>query len=234
MYSVMMYYLILFLIIAGGAYIVCNLRCVKYRILYTINYIFDIYLDYKYANYHHNQSEKLYRITNIILHSSNQLIHVPVRLPIDLRYNSFKLEFDQLVNLLKTNDVYKSVIYVYFIYGDDEYILPITNITGGMLVEFPIYSANDLDSCMKLEYDHVSTNRYDSDHDDILPIINKYAGPKGNFFSDTQYRFTPELILCDTQDSIMCNADDFIKLTTMMGNSVICNGNELITIDNIF
>lgn len=218
-------YLMMFLII-GGTYTVYYYR---YYVLCVINNMYDIYLDYKYANYHYHQIVKKYQISNIVIRSDNESRQVPINLPIDLRHKTFKLEFDQLIHLMKINvcnQVHDIVVYIYLIYDDNEYILPVKYICGGM-IEFPIYTTNDLDSCMKLEYDYANTAKYD----DILGLINKYAGPKGNFFSDTQYQFTPNLILYDGIHPLMYDNNDFLKLTTMMGNSNIYNANQLITID---
>lgn len=217
------------LLLLLGTYFFYKYTNTKYR---CINYIVDIYLNYKYKNYHYQSIDKEYKINKMVILS----IDCPYRIKTldishDLRRGPFWLDCDHLRrNMDNYEFTRQTVIYIHFIYGVDEYIIPYKYIPNGIM-ELPCYQLDDLDTCLRMEYNRIETKSYDSDKHDIMSLIIKYAGPKGNFYCDTSYSFEPKFI-CDVNGELLLENDfDFLKLTTIMGETVTFNANQTIKLN---
>lgn len=215
-----------------GIYFLCRYTNIKYQCIIWINYVVDIYLNHKYKNYHYQSVDKDYKIIKIIILS----IGCPHKTKTmdfshDLRRNTFRLDCEQLRQEIDDYEFnYQTIIYIHFIYGPDEYIIPYKYVPNG-IIELPCYHFDDLNTCMRMEYIQIETNSYDSDKHDIMSNIIKYAGPKGNFYCDTPYSFEPKFI-CDNNGGMLLENDhDFLKLTTMMGETLTFNANQTIKLN---
>lgn len=196
-----------------GSLIMYHYRRVIICLLRFVNYLYDKYLDRKYVNYHCQIEPKEYHITKINSITGKTIFDFGSIY--NLRNGFFQLVVDHNTN---------QVIYVYFVYGEDEYILPIRVPPDG-IIELPPYSPEDIDTCMKVEYDHVGT-RNDRDQ----PIIYQFAGPKGNFYCDTKYQFCPALIRNASGQLLLVDENDYLTVTPQMGEEITFQQNQKIIV----
>jgi len=222
----------------------------KRRFLILANQMTNLYLDYKYRNYDHNRDangeiHKPYTLTKLKLISIKNPSNI-FELPIenqsflkgtsDLRSGKLTIDCNKIFDSFKNNYEFddQTLLYIYFVYNQNEYILPY-KFTQNAQIEFPIYVVEDIDSCFMIEYETASTKNRSSDDesDSLLTLINKFAGPKGNFYSDTQHIIKPEYLICDrTLRSLLSfDDDDYLKLSSSMGNDYQFARGEKITVD---
>jgi hypothetical protein len=201
------------------------------------NYGMDVYLNYKWSGYDPQaQIESVETAMPYLLNGieyitgSNKVIRIGLKKLFDkdiinLRDESVKIVYEDVVQEILANDpdisdkMDKIVIYVHYIYGQDKYILPIEIDAQKSPVDFPVYSADDMDSCFKSQYTSVSVGGRHSDNDDqLMELVCYYAGPKGNFYSDLDHLLIdPRWIRCNrTNNLILSSENDTLKLTNLM------------------
>ncbi|MEO0236816.1 MAG: hypothetical protein ABIN35_01095 [candidate division WOR-3 bacterium] len=200
-----------------------------------MNKIHNVYLFFKYYRYRiedtKSKTNKKYHVTKILLTKINQpnstkLLTKYNKIPIDLNYHKWQISCQ---NLYQSEYNYQfdhqTVIFIYYVYGDDEYILPFKFRPNG-LIKFPLYSTEDLETSIKIEYNKIETKRFDSSNSQIMSLVRKYAGPKGNFYNDLNYFYEPELIyqFTDHLDSIeatpLLTENDYLKLYTIFDDQL--------------
>lgn len=169
-------------------------KYLKLFLLAFINYLYDLYLNYKYKDYKHKR------------HTENQIL-INSEVPIN-----------------------ENIVICNYTYGSEEYVIPcLRPYSYGSKIGHMSYDTKELEVCMRREYDNAKT-KY---HGDITQLIVKYAGPKGNFGCDTDYTFTPNMIYFDDKSPIMSSVqDDYLSLTTLMGEELIFTKNQPIIINN--
>ena len=196
------------------------------------NYLADRYLDFKYRNYKAPIVDKsVYKITKIqIVSMKNMGVCHELSIHDFLETNTFdndaKIILDcrlikEYVNYFDFDD--QTFIYVHFCYGDQNYIIPI-KYDDNKKINLPIYTINDIESCMKIEHDTIET-KYRVNvpiSDEHKQLIEKFAGPKGNFYCDTEHEITPEQIICDKtiHHLISSDNDDYLRLVSMLSDQV--------------
>lgn len=226
------------------------------------NYGLDMYLDYKYQNYDPiedlelDNTETPYLLNKIqyITHDLNhECFNIPFRElfddynhddPIDLRNATANITYDRvkqaLVKRLSESaqlSLDYIVVYVYYSYGEHEYIVPVKiDQEEQSSVIFPIYDADDVESCMKTEYSSIAVGdrRTDSDHQ-FQNTMNHYAGPKGNFYSDhDQINVYPKWIRCHlTHKKIVDNPDQQVEITTIFDEVHYFGYDDPINVDDL-
>jgi hypothetical protein len=199
--------------VIGGTVCVLQYKQIKKMTINTIAYTYGKYLDYKYIDYHYQVPTNTYHIDHISCVDDGHSKNITIKYN-DLKCDALILNRDTLTDTLTDPP---AVYFIHYTYGGEEYILP-WNTSNHPTIKFPIYGCADLDTCCKIEFDNASCD---------LDLIAKYAGPKGNFYCDTQYQFTPESIM-DNAGSTLCN----LKVTTSMGHEYFFDGNQKITIDD--
>lgn len=242
------FYLILLTFILGGCGIIVALNWKKSQLiaLRMCNSAHNLYLNYKYRNYRCQITDKKYYVSKIIFATIGQpnktkMMTNSDKISIDLRNNKLQIK---CINLCQSEVNYqftdKTIVFIHYVYDDDEYILPYKfKMTG--VINLPFYEPNDIDTCMKTEYDTAETTHYNSTNSDIMETINKYAGPKGNFHNDLHYYYEPYLIYhfkahdgrIEGHPLLMEN--DYLKLTTLTGKDMTFTNDQKIMInDSIF
>jgi len=209
----------------------------------TTNSVVDKYLDKKYENYkietddlkpYHFKKMCLISLTNPSADSvielqlnENTLIKSKTtdqEMPLDkvpernVSSHIDMREYDITINLDEIRKKYaNTLLYVYTVYGDETHIVPFhLDRLSQSNVTLPLYSAEDIDSCFKVEYDNICTNK--KTHDDISKLVLQFSGPKGNFYNDIGYiNIAPEYIICDKEyKSIMEDDSDHLKLESSL------------------
>ena len=180
----------------------------------------DLYLHYKYRNYCYAKNKKDYVITCVKYVSPTSCI-TDISDHIDISHCSCKFECDHLKNIVTSGEC-DGIFEVHFRYGDDEFIYPF-KYSPNTTFNFPLYDIDDLETCMKSEYDIESPSLCQDNQD----IIIKYAGPKGNFYSDIGRSFEPSMMLNINGKQII---KDYLTLTTITGDVLTFKQNEKIII----
>lgn len=196
--------------------------CVIKHLLICGSNMVDIYLRYKYRNYQYVKLKKDYVITRVkyisptshITDISDHFSHCDI---------SCEFDCDSLKDMVSGGER-DGIFEVHFRYGDDEFIYPF-KYSPNTVINFPLYDIDDLETCMKSEYDI----DYPDLSQDNRDIILKYSGPKGNFYCDIDRSFEPSMML-DTNGK--CIIEDHITLTTITGNVLTFKQNEKIIIRN--
>ncbi len=208
----------------------------KSKTLLGANYVMDKYLDYKYRDFKSEtielksyQIDKIELITNLIHddetldHNLNPVKHqsvcqIPIQ-PHNLRTDQYIIKPSCHVSDFIIND--ETLLIIHYSYGEDQYIFAIKYDPNTDVI-FPLDSCDDIDSCLKLEYDQIKTGYLTSEtHPDLLTQMFKYAGPKGNFHSDTLHTILPKnFIHSDTYKPLLSDDkydDDYLYLKTSLG-----------------
>jgi hypothetical protein len=185
------------------------------------NRLIDYYLDWKYTGYQHQQVTNMYCLSKIIVDRgpsgpSGDVIggvgrHQRQEFPYgtDLKQEAVTIKCGQFGKY--------SVLYIYFSYGENMYTLPVSY-DPDLVIKLPIYDYDDIETSMKEEYTTAETKDH---HDEILPIIQRYAGPKGDFYAGTPYVFKPSLIYDDLTGKLLLHGeDDYLRMTTAMGETI--------------
>lgn len=176
------------------------------------NRVADYYLDWKYKGYQYQpEVTSSYCLTKVVIdrggHSREIILYGT-----DLKRETVTLQCGRFGSYM--------AMYIYFSHGTNTYILPIAY-DPDLVVTLPFYDFDDIETCMKEEYTSAETKNH---HDEILSLIQMYAGPKGNFYTDTPYKFNPSLIY-DRSGSLLLNGeDDYLRLTNMMGDTIEVRG----------
>jgi hypothetical protein len=171
--------------------------------LSTLNYVCDLYLDYKYQNFH----------------CQSISTSVPTSVPTPVKGCDVTKIF-----------VSGGVTYIYYRFNKDNYIFPWKSSplsSHSSRLNWPIYDTDDLETCMKIEYESI-----DAGKGCLKDILKQYAGPKGNFYCDTPYKYEPRLILDDTGNPIFINDTDTLSLVTLFGTHVEFTPDQPIIIEN--
>ena len=198
-------------------------QIMKNLLFSSANSLFDLYLYFKYWNYKPQLvTQSNYKVTKMLLASTNNslnTIELPVNNKLILKSPNLsdgpqKINCNLINSLVGCHLYHQTLLYIYFVYNHNEYILPI-EYDINKEIDLPIYALDDLDTCFQIEYERAST-KYNADS---LQVINKFAGPKGNFYNDTQYCIKPEYIICNqTHKCLLSNdKDDALQLVTNMG-----------------
>jgi len=192
-------------------------------LLWFINYIYDIYLNIKYTNYVYKHIEKKYFLSKITVNFDGQRF-ITFKCYKNLRNDNMIINMDNISNIIGFNLSKQCInIYIYFTYDDQEYILP-QKLTNDVSIVLPVYNVDDIDTCIKMEYINISS--YIKSQDNISHILSKYAGPKGNFYCDTDYKYSGNLILNDNNQPLLTNGDN-IQLTTLLGETIDINYDKI-------
>jgi hypothetical protein len=212
------------------------------------NYFIDIYLDLKYYLYPIQINDDLecsYCLTKVVICSSrtSHEVHVINYNNIDLQKSSCHITCDEIQQKVKQQLTSDWIIYIFYMYQNCEYIIPYRYRDGGY-IEMPLYHIDDLNTSMKIEYLQIETEHLSSnDSSDLMELISKYSGPKGNFYCDTRYLFSPDMIrdFCSgvnpidyEQNTIMFDHTDVLKLTTITDSHLSFGASQLISIESLF
>ena len=176
------------------------------------NRLIDYYLDWKYTGYQHQQVTNMYCLSKIIVDggpSGGRHQRREITYETDLKQEKVSIKCGQYGPC--------RALYIYFSYGENMYTLPVSY-NPELVINLPIYDYDDIETSMKEEYTTAETKDH---HDEILPIIQRYAGPKGDFYAGTPYVFTPSLIYDDLNDELLLHGDDdYLRMITAMGETI--------------
>lgn len=210
------------------------------RILYQcVNYVIDQYLNFKYRNYRPKSIQQSnYTFTKIQVIQLTNPINV-IELPInhrlisngccDLNKDEITINMNQIGQLMLNinsklilSDF--SLIEIQFSYENMIYKLPI-KYCKNKKIQLPLYAASDLATCLKMEYETIETKNIGEinliEDINLYNLISQYAGPKGNFYSDTPYVIQPEYIIFDTdRQSLLLEDDDYLILNNDLGQEL--------------
>ena len=228
--------------VVGIGMIYNNADTLKKKGLICANQALDLYYDRKYKNCDVNDlvENNDYHLSQIICYILEKQIAINIPLEkitekTSLKNNTIELPHEKLKELTDketTSEVNEMIIYIYFKYGSDEYIIPI-QYKKDHRTHIPIYQSDDLDTCFKTGYIQVNTNHRSSDEDDhLLDVIHMFAGPKGNFYCDVDghdLNVKPYMIICQKEyKKILRDNSDTLKLTTSF-----CDEHKFSHSDNI-
>jgi|UniRef100_A0A6C0BL79 hypothetical protein len=207
--------------------------CLRSLIRVT-NYTFDRYLDYKYRGYQCQIGTKPYQLTQIETLTPD----------LTLISESRQDDLSHPVTLRRDPEDH-TIKYLHYCYGNEEYILPWdptqTEIT------LPVYSANELETVFKMEYEMISVssksphdlNGPSTSHDasqmqELHYRIPQFAGPKGNFYCDTPYRF-PAGWLIDTHGHSFLSEQEQLMLFSVTYQTYTFSPTQLLVVsDSVF
>ncbi len=201
------------------------------KVLSLGNYLADICLNFKYRNYKPKEIKQSdYKVTNLQLISMGNPINI-ITLPINnksILSGQNLIKGTQIINcnaidkLISTNSKgfelnQNRLIVIHFKYNDKTYVLPV-KYEIDKIIQLPVYTVDDIETCLRVEFEEVSTLEMTT-NDFLLDLIEKFAGPKGNFYCDTQYKIKPEYIICsNTLKTILSNnTNDYLQLLNNMG-----------------
>ena len=196
--------------------------CVGYREKLTVmalrclNFLFDCYLWFKYLGYQHQNKLQTYRVTG--QHCLNDDHHQ--------RWCYYPIVCD----LHKQN--YESVpspnqIYLHYQAGTDEYLLPIQS---GESVKFP-YTVEEMESCYKIDYKQIIIDSGTYVPEDLIyQQVMQYAGPRGDFYTNTPYQITPAMILDEHGRRLIHQC---LQLMTLVDTQFTFSVNQRIKINGI-
>lgn len=209
-----------------------NLTKTKRYILCFVNWTVNSYLNYKYRNFHIKPIDYDYYISQIIITNSKYphnscILPTNNKICVNLKNTTLMFKCHELWTTYNWSD--DTILFIYYIYGNNEYIIPY-QYHPTKVICLPIFEPNDLDTCMKIEYEKAEI----SHNNDVLETITKYAGPKGDF----HYRYPPSLIYKFTvspkdgsvQGQPLINEGEFLTLTTIMGTNLTYTSQQNIDI----
>lgn len=213
----------------------------KRYLICFVNWTIESYLNYKYRDFHIKPVDYDYYISQIIITSSkyphnSYVLPTNNKICVNLKNTTLMFKCNELWPTYQWSD--DTILFIFYIYGNNEYIIPY-QYHPTRVICLPIFEPNDLDTCMKIEYEKAWVSPYDdtmgtSPDSDVLGIISKYAGPKGNFHysypSSLIYKFTVQ----DKDGSIkgqpLINETECLNLTTMMGTNLTYTSQQNIDI----
>ncbi len=197
-----------------------------------VNRVVDTYLDFKYRNYQAPTPSTVsdYAINHIQLISGDHLREISLPVTIDLRSQTYVVSEGRLQALLSHHQANfplteGTLVLFHYTYGGHAYVLPV-EYHSDISVNFPLYSPEDIDSCLAVEYDEICTPEWNSfeSSEYLLAQILKFSGPKGNFHCDTKHPIKPSYIIVPGEEGqsyrqMVSNSMDEanLKLKTMMG-----------------
>jgi hypothetical protein len=201
------------------------------------NYGIDCYLNYKYRHtFTPTDTPPIqeYILTQLVIRDitydkTKRNVAITKRIDHDLRRSPYRIEYDEICSVYDFNK--NTVVYVHYRYGNNQYIFPYKFSNNEGSFELPLYSPEDMDSSIQIEYYLTETNNPVSN---LPEIIRQFAGPKGNFYCDVALTVEPFLI-CDKYGHTIMNDDgDCLKLTTQMGHFMSIPSRYKIRINECF
>ena len=211
MYLVLMFFALIFASKSG--------RSSAFKMIVSL---YDMYLNFKYRNYSYRQTHQELRPYHLIcfkvfnrLNPENSLLLKPqdVGLPENVDFTTLEEKSTIAVDVGRLLAADKEgklsgqrenlMVYVYYKYLRNIYILPVDPKQAEFTL--PPYDFLDLESAMVTEYTATSADQ---------PVnLVEFAGPKGNFYTDTKYTMHPrDMIDEDTGKPVTS-----LELTTTMG-----------------
>lgn len=202
-----------------------------FKFLFTVAwFIYDLYLTIKYWLFKPVITEIPYDLCEIVFVTGDEIGSIST----DLNLRKAKININ-LVSLAKKYYIHISentIVYIFFEYAGITYILPYSISTEkDNTIQLPIYTSNDIDSCMPTEFDSIMIDDCEiSDYQKTL--INSFAGPKGNFYCDTAYTFgTNSLVDPDDDYHHMISNGQSLEIVTMLDQRYKFKNNEELIIN---
>lgn len=205
----------LLLLLIGGT------LCFQYRNRLTViainclNSIFDCYLWFKYRNYQYQNILQSYRIIGFYFFNENNWCYQPMKW--DLRIQGRNLPISKRASLC-----------LHYRDGADEYLLPVKSQNP---IQFP-YTVEEMEFSYKKSYESIviDTKTY-YPNDDTFQQVMRYAGPKGNFYSDTLDSITPAMIRDNQGQSLIHH---HLLLKTIFQEELTFDVDQIIHLDENF
>lgn len=214
----------------------------------STNAVIDMYLDRKYKNTEEilaakpKPELKQYKLLSIELYQESNRLE-PKIINVNPNIESFLenkcLDLNEGPNKIVCNKILAYIFdkcefefkYIYanliYQYGDEKYSYYF-KCTQDRQLSLPIYNTDDMDSCMRTEYtgiyigsdiDTMSELKFGKLDGNICDEIIMAAGPKGNFYKDTEDHTSPVQI--NSLSKIMGNTDWLILTDSLLGEDLV-------------
>lgn len=207
----------------------------KYSLI-SVNWIVDLYLTQKYKHEsipHIN--ECVYGTDQITIKHLSNGQSVTMEFKHDLNRDNPIIDCDYLMSANHQMVFDEStIIYLHYHYDNEHFIFP-CKYKPALIINLPLYQRVDIESCVRMKYTDVCTSVLNDttlmlNGTTLTDIINEYAGPKGTFYTDIGFEFTPNFIILDDGKKLMSNDQDVLHFVDIIGNDMKFDANEKINV----
>jgi len=141
----------------------------------------------------------------------------------------------------------ETLIYIRYSYGANRYILPL-RWSSNFEVQFPLYEIDDLETCLKMEFDQatiIEPTKADPDHMTMIDegealsrvidegLLSPLAGPKGDFYAGLGLMVAPRDLVDLHSGKPLISDQQSLQITTMLGDIYHFQSHEPIIIKGL-